>query len=332
MEDLASLLAFPPEQPDRSYKWERLVHGDTLYQALAHAVRSRAAVDWRRLTRTLREQWRDEYLISPEAPVPLGQTRAWDTAAMLLWCAEKAATQPERFAQAQDRTALNMTELPRWLNTDGPTVWGWIRALLAPSTTPTTVYAALEDGTDTHGWVVELTLETVAAGAQTVCRHPSDAFGVAVASDFIQALQDAWAAAVTLAQNEGHDVAELGATWQLTGKDLPDPVYVDGRSIGGAAARGWWYLLTDRVPDRGVIVLADVKPNGELVEVNGIGAKTRAIAAHAAATPDGPSRIDTIVTASAANAEAARAELAKQTAAWLTVVDLSALPSPDLAS
>lgn len=50
-----------------------------------------------------------------------------------------------------------------------------------------------------------------------------------------------------------------------------------GRSGGGAAARGWYYALTGKIPDEGVIVLSEADSQGRLRKINGIEAKVSAI-------------------------------------------------------
>ena len=70
---------------------------------------------------------------------------------------------------------------------------------------------------------------------------------------------------------------------------------VDGASAGGAAARGWWHVLRNQIPDAEIVVLAQVAADGRSLEpVNYVGPKVEAIVREGVRPDDHPA-FDTIV-------------------------------------
>jgi predicted S18 family serine protease len=142
-----------------------------------------------------------------------------------------------------------------------------------------------------RGVLATLVLDVVEPGGGQVFQHPKEAVRTYPQADFEQSMQDAWTAAKELAQKGGAQVL-FDARWRLQLNEEP-VLEVSGRSASGAAARGWWFALTGKVPDEGVIALAQVRADGLLEGVDGVPAKVKAIA--------GDGRFDTIVVASDEN-------------------------------
>jgi exosome complex RNA-binding protein Csl4 len=129
--------------------------------------------------------------------------------------------------------------------------------------------------------------------------------------DFVTSMQQAWRAARTWAQEslakgrpgdettsrESADLFLQDGRWRLMPNDQALPE-VSGRSASGAAARGWCFALTGKIPDEGVIVLAQVEDQKNpqlLIPVSGIPKKVKAIA------EDEEFQINTIVVTSREN-------------------------------
>jgi hypothetical protein len=153
-----------------------------------------------------------------------------------------------------------------------------------------------------QGFLATLILEVLEPGRGAVFHHPQDAFVTNADEAFVAAMRDAWKSAGQLAQAPGVAIYTQDGRWQLRRGGDPE-AQANDRSASGAAARGWWCALTGKVPDEGLIVLAQVDPEDvqRLQDVEGVRAKTQAIAA------DG--RFDTIVVASTANQNEAQAAL-----------------------
>jgi hypothetical protein len=61
----------------------------------------------------------------------------------------------------------------------------------------------------------------------------------------VRAMQDAWSGACILAQQHGAETCRSDGRWRLKVGSGP-AAYAEDRSASGAAARGWWYVLTGR--------------------------------------------------------------------------------------
>jgi hypothetical protein len=171
-------------------------------------------------------------------------------------------------------------------------VWGCIRTFLNAPTRGKSLHVpvALYDAQCGKGYVATFVLEALPSGAMQVFHHPTDAFTTRFSKECDDSLQQAWRGALELARREGVDVLCDGR-WRLL-RDGQPIQEVGGRSASGAAAWGWYFALTGKVPDESIIVVAQVGETDVrlLNGVDGVDAKVKAIA------DDG--RFDTIVVAS----------------------------------
>jgi hypothetical protein len=147
-------------------------------------------------------------------------------------------------------------------------------------------------------------------GADVVAQHPADACAARSPDDpFLDSMRDAWHAALALARAEDPQLPAVDGRWRAVGGDgRPFPVRLTGRSASGAAARGWYYALRKKIPDEGVIVIAQVRPTShdlakgkfELagVDAKGVAPKVRAIV--------DAKRFDTVVIAKGNDTDALR--------------------------
>ncbi|MBN2566335.1 MAG: hypothetical protein JXB46_11555 [Candidatus Eisenbacteria bacterium] len=124
--------------------------------------------------------------------------------------------------------------------------------------------------------------------------------------EFRRLFSDVPKAVRQLLRNEGKsfDDCDIRVRVQFWGGDklVDDPL--TGNSGSGAAARGLWYLLANKVPDREIIVLAQIDGTGSLSGVAGIETKVQEVA-------KAKDRFDTIIVASADNERDARSALRK---------------------
>jgi hypothetical protein len=139
-------------------------------------------------------------------------------------------------------------------------------------------------------FIATLVLEAIEGRVGQIVHHPIDGFYPCGDKEFLDSMNDAWTAARALLRKQGVDVQRCDGRWRLRRRDGQPIQEVGGRSASGAAARGAWFAMQGKVPDEGVIVLAEVDSDGMLKGVSGVDAKAKAIAA------DG--RFDTIVVAS----------------------------------
>jgi hypothetical protein len=228
----------------------------------------------------------------------------WYAARRLLWCAEQATRISEPAWDQIDRvlrTIASSTEIIK-----GQEGWALdcIRVLRqkdAPRRSLPIPVALSDELLRDRGVLATLVLDVVEPGGGQVFQHPKEAVRTYPQADFEQSMQDAWTAAKELAQKGGAQVL-FDARWRLQLNEEP-VLEVSGRSASGAAARGWWFALTGKVPDEGVIALAQVRADGLLEGVDGVPAKVKAIA------DDPEERFDTIVVASDENQREAEAAL-----------------------
>lgn len=172
---------------------------------------------------------------------------------------------------------------------------------------------------DADGFLATLVLEVLEPGCGEVFHAPQDAFHTRPDEAFAAAMWDAWRGACQRAMARGVTVHTRDGRWRLLQMHTPI-LEANDRSASGAAARGWWFALRNKVPDKGVLVLAQVDPADptRLKGVNKVYEKTQAIAA------DQRKHVDTIVIATAANREEAEDALG-QVKPWgpIRVVPLS---------
>jgi hypothetical protein len=187
------------------------------------------------------------------------------------------------------------------------------------------------------GLVAQLVLERIPEGQEEVYLAPEQAF-LRLAEDFRTSLFVNVPAAVSrLLDGDSSrrtrprfDVrlglqARTGdkGEWRPVQTFLPEcgaHARLEGESAGGAAARGVYHLLADKVPDDGVIVVARVDPQGNVdgVDRDGVRAKVRAIARD-------EHHFDTIVVAGESNrVEAENTLRAEKAADRIRVKDLHA--------
>lgn len=135
----------------------------------------------------------------------------------------------------------------------------------------------------TQGFLPTLTLEVLSPGCGDVFHSPQDAFRTHADEAFIASMRDAWQGARQLLQVEAGELSARDGRWRLQHHPSATPVAVaQNRSASGAAARGWWHALQGKVPDRGLVVIAQVDPKDVLrligVADQGVLVKTQAIA------------------------------------------------------
>jgi hypothetical protein len=159
-----------------------------------------------------------------------------------------------------------------------------------------------------YGFLAQLFLDVLKGTGEELVEHPEIAlfpFG----SQLKGSLDLSW------------ELSRSLVCWNIKLNDQSDRALepLDGDSLSGAAARGFWFARHGKVPDDGVIVLARLAAPGSpghgylLREVTGVEAKVQAIAA------DG--RFDTIVVADKVNAQEAVTALGKSSS--IRVIDLS---------
>lgn len=127
-----------------------------------------------------------------------------------------------------------------------------------------------------------LALEILGPGAGRVFQHPVDYLAARPKPDFVDAITTAWRAARAQIGHERPEIESgpellVDGRWRLLRDDGWPLVEGDGRSAGGAAARGWYHALLGLVPDAGVVVMTTVNEDGSLGEVQGVEKKARAV-------------------------------------------------------
>lgn len=152
--------------------------------------------------------------------------------------------------------------------------------------------------TGDQGFLPTLTLDVLKPGSGEVFHDPGDAFHTYADDNFLASMQEAWYGALDLAQQGAKRVWD--GRWSLRQGRTPGskPVSVaNGRSASGAAARGWWHALMRKVPDEGVIVIAQVGAVGKDGVMQLKGVDDRGVFVKTQALAQDP-RFDTIVVAS----------------------------------
>lgn len=275
---------------ERAYR--ELLKGDTLFRALAqllHPVRLPAeALRWMELCRG---QLFEDGVEDQEA------IRKWERARDMVWCALQAAEHlsrnqaepPTRQQHEMERSIQALADPPESLKGDKDRekwVVGCIDAFIRPPTKSIRVPVAVREKDGRSGALAILHLEILQPGTGRLMHHPADTLATFCDGLFADSMSDARQAAKTLAGND-----ELfDSRWRLLqDNDAPLPLSVSGRSASGAAAWGWHCALAGKIYDSRVIVLAEIDGSGVLKHVDGVEAKTQAIA--------GCGRFDTIVVA-----------------------------------
>jgi hypothetical protein len=286
---LEDLLTLPANVEDRQGAWQKLTSGAVLFDALAAAVRTRAA-DWARL-RDLVRAWRDEFVAFEPGGDAGRDHRRWQIVSRLVASAAEAADDPLPPAGASAETPPDETYCG-WVDTfRGAVVRGG----------PVRVAVALLDEQQRAGFLMELHLEVVEGGPGGAFHHPGDALATDLDVEFHTSLRHAWSAASRLARQSDPSLPNGSGRFRVRRPGWPLSE-VCGPSASAAAARGWWHALLGKVPDEGVVVMARVVEDGgeyPLGEVEGIAEKARAVAASES--------FDTVVVAGPANrAEAER--------------------------
>jgi hypothetical protein len=233
----------------------------------------------------------------------------------LFWCAAQAIKNPNFYRAPQGRPQFKLADpKPDFITRDEAWAWGCIRAFLkVPRRFEVSVPAAVYYSNQEEGKLVRLVLEIMENGGGQAYEHSVDVFNAN--GKFNESMTLGWEAALRLipqAPQHESDVKNsdrkkenpFDGRWRIMDWYTDQPLSkVEGGSAGGAAARGWWYALSEKYPDEGVIVLAGVEPDGELTKVGGVTPKVQAIVQ----CPD----MDTIVIATQGNLEEAKKTLQK---------------------
>jgi hypothetical protein len=282
---LVSFLDLPPCASERAEAWRQLVGSGKLYASLLQAVRERD-VAWCEAAVGKLARWGDECLAYPAGRAQLGPAaiEQWAGARLLAWCAASAARGlPGSVAQSIRRIAKGIlpavAEVPEFVWENRGTAQGWIRTFQErPVLGQVLIPVALCDERDDIALVADLELE-VLEGGDCIFLHPEDALATRPGPEFAAALRDAWAGANAAVLANPNLVGRCGR-YRLRWRGAP-VAEVDGRSAGGAAARGWWHALQGLNADDGVVVLARLEPNSDgrfqLAGVAGIANKVRAV-------------------------------------------------------
>jgi hypothetical protein len=300
------------------YAWRAQINHHLLWRAVREAAASRDA--------THLTSWGEALNTAQNAIANVFGKHHVTTARALLWCGEQAATRDDRYRTEIDRAILALASPPELNIQDETWAWVCIRTLLEKQEDMPTRYTQGRRRVDVPvagwngqkgengGFLATLVLEVLDSGAGQVAHHPIDAFETRFDKEFGDSMKHAWAAAREQAKKEGVDVLRYDGRWRLLqrwsweeqkeGKLLP-AAEANDRSASGAAAWGWYFALTGKVPDSGIIMLAQVREDGMIAAVDddGVSAKTKAIAA------DG--HFDTIVVASTGNSTKAEAALSE---------------------
>jgi len=311
-----------PPLASRRTHWAELTSGDTLFRHLqtvgeswrvaadsawldadpvSNATLSYAAFWWKRgHVDELPESEKDEAF------------RRWKIFAQMLWCFDEAR-RSERIEPSEiDRVALGnrlpafdkqqgitqFTGDPSGRSADVARAYMWIRSFrsIEPSARAA-VPVALYDTKEGSGFLATLTLEVMPGGVGEVADHPGAAFDVIHHDAFVKSIGRAWTMALRATSGE----ARVDGRWRVERRAVPrssasrELRLVDGPSASGAAVRGWWHVLHNRIPDAEIVVLAQISKDGNSLEtVDFVSRKVEAIVREGTGS-DGHSAFDTIV-------------------------------------
>lgn len=326
-----SLDLLPPWAAAPLDKWKELTSGDALFQWLQREGKSwdlapeQAWLDgdpakgstfpyavfwWRSYVNRLSDAPPSGSL-SGESPRARA-VRRWKVLAEMLWCFDEAR-RSDLAPSEIDRIALGsrLPEIdevgfhdflgdPSRRAASVARAYVWIRSFRAVALSATVeVPIALYDQGKQTGFLGTLTLELMPGGVGEVAAHPGVAFETVLHEEFVDSIGRAWKMALATVPG----ATRVDGRWQIRrgapfGSSSPRDFFletVDGPSASGAAARGWWHVLHERVPDSEVIVLAQVGGNGTSLEsVAFIADKVKAVVREGL-TPDRHPAFDTIV-------------------------------------
>jgi hypothetical protein len=284
---------------ERAAAWKSLT--DRLFTSLRGDMAAQRAFNIAQLRREL-ETWEPFIKFSDEQREK--RLDQWETARCLLVCTKLAINLPRELNSTElDPVVCALDVTPEFIKSREGWAFDCVSILyearglrqLRPPTRSLHVPLALSDELlQDKGSLATIVLDVLQPGAGRVFHHPAYSSLISYADpDFEESMQDAWDAAKDRLRKDGVNVPLCDGRWRLVLEERPVPA-IRGRSASGAAAWGWWFALQERkVPDKEIIVLAEINKDGDLKEVGGLFAKTNAIA------EDG--RFDTIVVASEKN-------------------------------
>jgi hypothetical protein len=335
--DVVALLKLPDDSQQCPSRWRQIAKDKTLFNVLHRAVEDKALPP----VSGLLDEWRDWCAAS-------GRMVQWEIAAGLVWCAEQAAKAPATLKASPSAEGLEAyrkgVELERCCfairseryvpESLRDWAWGCIRTFLNVPARGRVLHipAVAWRPAENEGFMLTLRLELMEGGTGGVLHHPEDAFVTIVDEGFNDSMRDAWQAACKLAAEKGAPL-HCDARWRLlTGwswdkskrDDLVPAEVANDTSASGAAARGWWYALSNKVPDEEIVVLAQSDAVGGLTPVTGITAKVAAIAAS--------ERFDTIAVTTENYREAVEAVKKLGREQTLRVVDIACQKQPSVAT
>lgn len=240
------------------------------------------------------ESWSVSTLdISPEEEIFFREQLALCQA--LVWCAEQIDSQ-ESATNILSLASLKSDQVPPYISERSYWVWDALHCLKNQplSSRSLSVYVATTDS-KFYSLIAELQLAIVSKGSGKLYHHPMDALFTKIHPSFSGALADAWETNVRFSQIEGDmdDIVKWNGRWRLLQPNGEPVLEIEGRSASAAAARGWWFLLNEKIPDDNIIVMAQVDKYGQFTGVGEISKKVTDV------IKDG--RFDTILVASEEN-------------------------------
>lgn len=299
-----------PPWSHRVEVWRQLTSGATLFTHLAALLRQASPAHG---LLDVASWWKASHVDRlPEGTARVTAQRRWEVLGRMLWCFKQSAALRSSDLHDTDRLLeMLRQELPafsargieprrldegRTARREAEEAWAYMcmRSLLGVQPLRRVIVpVALCDPErgDEGGFVATLELELLSGGARQLAPHPAAAFEIICHDEFDLSMNRAWRAAAAAVRLE----RPCDGRWRLRrGAPFSEPASpieleaVDGASASGAALRGWWYALKGRVPDEGVVVLAQVVDGRSscLQTVGGIRAKVAAIAREGRA-PDG---------------------------------------------
>jgi hypothetical protein len=300
-----------------AHAWKQLTSDDTLFVALHRAVQKKSVGQAR--------QWTEEW----ETFVQNEQTRfhQWNIIRTLVWCAEQAIASPQHFRTEVDRSILALADVPRFVEEREEWAWCCVRTFLDVHFHRVEIpVVGWNQRADTDGgFLATLVLEVSTNGAGQLTHHPADVFCTVPDDQFRASMNAAWAAARNLlgesgSFRDGRWRLLQDWTWEEQKRVLLKPAFqANGRSASGAAVWGWRFALTGKVPDEGIIIIAQVDEN-DVKLLKGFGgegvfAKTKKI--------NDTGGFDTIVVASTQDEQAAVQALGDQSPIRVVNLDSS---------
>ncbi|MBI4606268.1 MAG: hypothetical protein HY721_30245 [Planctomycetes bacterium] len=194
------------------------------------------------------------------------------TAGALLWCAEQAATRPERYRGTLDRVFFALADHPELIRANPGWAWTAVRTFLGVPFRSTSIWIPVlgssEPDETPRPMVALFEIATLEGGAGQVVQDPTDALRTEVEEAFARSLDRALSAA-----RSAYPAADAPGLpplrdlrWRVFHAKRP-LTFVSGAAAGGQAARGFHFALFGRVPDKDVLALATVESDGTLREL-----------------------------------------------------------------